>query len=438
MSPDDRPPITETGLHARLIRRLFGGALAIALAVGLLAGYVELEQTDDSMVDNVKQEADLFAERIAARLPISADRPDPTLEADLMAFLIGRQHVPEGHFLIAELYDAETRKAAEAVPKDSEWLERALKRSAHQFPTDDSPWYDKFLFKRRLFIQALTPLRGAGPDRPLLGYFEGVYEVSVERMRDIVLRVGTTALGAILVVLATAALLYPIILGLNRGLFDLTQRLVTANIASLEVLGSAIAKRDSDTHAHNFRVTLYAIRLAEAIGLKAQAIRELIKGAFLHDVGKIAIPDAVLLKPGKLDDDEFALMKTHVEHGLDIVRQSEWLQDAADVVRHHHEKYDGTGYPGGIGGTAIPAIARIFAIVDVFDALTSRRPYKEPLGLDDTLAVLRRDAGRHFDPDLVETFLRLAPALHAAHGGREDGTAEREARSLIAGYFKVD
>jgi len=173
----------------------------------------------------------------------------------------------------------------------------------------------------------------------------------------------------------------------------------------LKVLGSAIAKRDSDTNIHNYRVTLYSVRLGELLGISRAAMQGLIKGAFLHDVGKIAISDRILLKPGKSTDEEFAIMKTHVDHGEDIISGYAWLADAADVVRCHHEKFDGSGYPNRIAGKDIPLNARIFAITDVFDAVTSRRSYKEPVILDDALDIIRQARGNHLDPAIVALFL---------------------------------
>ena len=119
-------------------------------------------------------------------------------------------------------------------------------------------------------------------------------------------------------------------------------------------------------------------------------IRILIKGAFLHDVGKIGIRDNILLKPGRLDEEEFEEMKRHVNHGLDIISKSAWLNEASAVVGSHHEKYEGNGYPAGLKGEAIPVLARIFAIADVFDALTSHRPYKKPLSYEETIDILMK------------------------------------------------
>jgi len=175
--------------------------------------------------------------------------------------------------------------------------------------------------------------------------------------------------------------------------------------------------------------------LGKAVGLPAVEMRQLTLGAFLHDVGKIGISDNILLKPGKLTDAEFATMRTHVALGVDIIKQSDWLQGARDVIEGHHEKFDGSGYLRGLKGEQIPLNARIFAIVDVFDALTSRRPYKAPMPLEEALAIIRRDAGTHFDPWLVELFVNLAPSLYADIGQANAGELEIKLREEGMPYF---
>lgn len=180
------------------------------------------------------------------------------------------------------------------------------------------------------------------------------------------------------------------------------------------------------------------MRLAEAIGLDAHTIRALIKGAFLHDVGKIGIQDHILLKPGRLTPEEFEEMKTHVGHGLDIVGRAAWLADATAVVGGHHEKVAGTGYPNGLAGDAIPVTARIFAIADVFDALTSRRPYKEPLGFDEAMNILDQGRDSHFDGRLLDAFAQIAPALYAQFANTGDDSAHEALRQITDRYFLQD
>jgi HD-GYP domain-containing protein (c-di-GMP phosphodiesterase class II) len=181
-----------------------------------------------------------------------------------------------------------------------------------------------------------------------------------------------------------------------------------------------------------------SVRLAETVALEPRNIQRLIKGAFLHDVGKIGIRDNVLLKPGPLSNEEFQVMKGHVAHGLDIVSRSEWLSDATEVVGFHHEKFDGTGYGRGLRGSDIPTAARIFAIADVFDALTSKRPYKEPFSLEEALDILEKGKGSHFDPDLLDPFKRIARDIHGELANREDNGLRDELDEILARYFGRD
>lgn len=251
----------------------------------------------------------------------------------------------------------------------------------------------------------------AHPDEPM-GSIDVLFRVSDATAESMRSRTLLGALAAAGIVALTGLVLAPITLHLTRGLIRLTEALLHSHFEGLAVLGDAIAKRDTDTSEHNFRVTIAAVRLAERVGLDRSAIQSLFKGAFLHDVGKIAVPDHILLKPGRLTGEERDQMKLHVAHGMDIIGGSAWLAEGGDVVRCHHERFDGRGYPAGIGGEDIPVAARIFAIADVFDALTSRRPYKEPLSLDEALHLMAKDRGTHFDPALLDTFFTIAPGLH--------------------------
>lgn len=265
----------------------------------------------------------------------------------------------------------------------------------------------------------------------------GVYEIAAETAEVFRQDIFRSIAVLVLVVGLVTVLHYPVIRRMIDRLGRLSINLLDTNLETLQGLGSAIAKRDSDTDGHNLRVTIYAVYLAEAAGLRAGEIRTLIKGAFLHDVGKIGIRDDILLKPGRLDAAEFEIMKTHVRHGLEIIRHCHWLQDAGEVVGNHHEKYDGSGYYQGLRQQEIPLTARIFAIVDVFDALTSERPYKRPMGLEEALGILQRDAGNHFDPELLRLFLGLAEPLYLQFAGHE-AAAREELADIIHHYFKRD
>ena len=217
---------------------------------------------------------------------------------------------------------------------------------------------------------------------------------------------------------------------------ETSKALKQANIGVLEVLGNAIAKRDHGTVAHNYRVTLYAYRLGRTMRHTKEHLRSLIKGAFLHDVGKIGISDTILLKEGSLTDDEFQIMKGHVRHGSDIISGYPWLSDCLDIVLHHHEKFDGTGYMAGLKNNEIPINARIFAVADAFDALTSARPYKRALSYEETMGIMKKGRGSHFDPDIIDTLFTIGEDLYRTIYGIGDDSLRAALKSHIQILFE--
>lgn len=176
-----------------------------------------------------------------------------------------------------------------------------------------------------------------------------------------------------------------------------------------QTLGHAATLRDHETGEHNLRVTYIAGCFGEDLGLDIATLRTLMKGAFLHDVGKIGIKDSILLENDVLDEQQRKEMQLHPISGKDLLINMPWFEEAAAVVMYHHEKYDGTGYPDKLKGKEIPFVARIFAIIDVFDALLSERPYKKALSLEETLKILHDGSSSHFDPEILERFLVNAP-----------------------------
>ena len=190
-----------------------------------------------------------------------------------------------------------------------------------------------------------------------------------------------------------------------------TEELRATRLEIVQRLGRAAEYKDNETGMHVLRMSHFAYLLAKAHGQTDAWCDDLLNAAPMHDVGKIGIPDAVLLKPGKLDDEEWAIMRRHAEIGADILGEhpSGVLRMASTVALAHHEKFDGTGYPKGLVGTDIPLEARICAIADVFDALTSVRPYKKAWSEEEAVDYLRSQAGKHFDPQLVALFVELVP-----------------------------
>lgn len=178
-------------------------------------------------------------------------------------------------------------------------------------------------------------------------------------------------------------------------------------LSIIQSLGKAAEYRDNETGMHVIRISHYARILARAIGFSEADAQELFYAAPMHDVGKIGIPDHILLKPGKLDEQEWEIMRQHTSIGAQIIGEhsSSLLQLAAQLALCHHEKWDGSGYPNGLKGEEIPLPARIISLVDVFDALSSERPYKKPWPLEQTLDFIQSNSGSHFQPELVEAFL---------------------------------
>jgi len=180
---------------------------------------------------------------------------------------------------------------------------------------------------------------------------------------------------------------------------------------TLEALGDALDLKDSETEGHSKRVTAYTIALARAMDIPPHEIRVIARGAFLHDIGKMAIPDEILRKPGKLTLEEQAIMRDHCSRGYNILRKIPFLSEAAAIVHAHQEHFDGSGYPSGLRGNEIPMGARIFAVADALDAITSDRPYRKAASFDAARAEILRCSGTQFDPAVVEAFLKIPNEL---------------------------
>jgi putative nucleotidyltransferase with HDIG domain len=176
---------------------------------------------------------------------------------------------------------------------------------------------------------------------------------------------------------------------------------------TLEVLGEALDYKDRETEGHSKRVTAYTMAIASRMGVPKEQIETIARGAFLHDIGKMAIPDNILNKPGKLTPDEVAIMREHCHLGYKLVRKIPVLQEAAEIVYSHQERFDGSGYPRGLKGEGIPLGARIFSIADTLDAITSDRPYRPAQTLDAARVEIEKWAGKQFDPEVVKVFLEM-------------------------------
>jgi putative nucleotidyltransferase with HDIG domain len=195
----------------------------------------------------------------------------------------------------------------------------------------------------------------------------------------------------------------------TRSLRAAMQDLERSYDITIEAMGDALDLRDAETEGHSRRVTAYTTALAREMGLAGEPLRIIARGAFLHDIGKIATPDSVLLKPGRLSLAETEIMRQHCDRGYAMIRKIPFLRDASEIVYTHQERFDGTGYPRGLKGNQIPLGSRLFAIADTLDAITSDRPYRVGRSFADAVDEIAFCSGTQFDPVIVEVFLKIPP-----------------------------
>jgi HD-GYP domain-containing protein (c-di-GMP phosphodiesterase class II) len=418
--------------------------MRLAVATILMAGgaaaatyFVQLDRIEQQVADIGRQGIAALTRRVMDIVEEQQVTPLAALNQALSATAEPAVAYRSGRFVFVQFYDRSGTVFAESptsLPAAAD-AKSLAERRPFGFPGPGQAEADTQRAGGQPFVFATIPV--ADRQGTVKGYARGAFAVSAESAAEARRAILRSVLSVVAIVFGVAAILYPVILSLMRRLADYSTNLLEANLETIAVLGSAIAKRDADTDAHNYRVSLYAARLGEKIGLKPDDMRGLIKGAFIHDVGKIGIPDAILLKPGRLDEEEFRVMQTHVEKGIDIVTRASWLRDSLAVVAAHHEKFGGGGYPNDARAQEIPLCARIFAIADVFDALTSQRPYKEPLGFEETMKILDQGRGSHFDPALLDAFAAIARELYEKFAGREGPGLRQELVAMVDKYFSA-
>jgi len=392
-----------TNIHRAIFLHLFWAWLLVSLAGGGLLFYLEMKRVDSSVIALAANEADAFSSQ-------TSSLTDQRSLFDIEGWRNRALSFAQKYFVVIALYNRSGEQLTEVVNPRYADIEQTMRQHYHQFPLDGRRHFEKMTVDGKVFVQILVPI--AREHTPVDGYLAGTFVVdqaTMERLNGNLIR---SVINILLAIILTTVALYPIIVSLNKDVINFSTQLLHANIEMAVALGAAVAIRDSKTNTHNYRVTLYAIHLGETVGLGPEEMRRLILGAFLHDIGKIGISDTILLKPGPLESEECEIMRTHVDLGLQIVRTSEWLSAGEEVVANHHERFDGTGYPHGLSGTEIPLNARIFTIVDVFDALSSDRPYRQALPLAQCLAKLKHETGGHFDPVLVERFTEIVSDIY--------------------------
>jgi len=419
-------PENSSQLRWMLGIRLGLAATVVALLAGGVAYSVETYRAEQAALEQATRSAQHFATP-AMQMIVSAGRLDGHDELERL--------LDKSRFVGLQVFDRDGSSVYENWGNSTVSLIDVLRAQTLTRPGGDRIHRTWIEVGSEHLIHVVVPI-SAGDDR-LVGYVRTVSRLDAESVQAQRNQVRTGVLTAIGAVVATALVLYPLMLAMLRRSTDLSRSLLDSNLSLIRSLGNAVAKKDSGTDAHNYRVTLYAIGLAEALKVSAEDISHLVAGAFLHDVGKIGIPDSILLKGGSLTPAELQVMQTHPVLGTEIVTGNPWLQEAAVIIQHHHERLDGKGYPDGLRGEEIPLIARIFAVVDVFDALTSERSYKSPMGLDEAMQIILRESGSHFDSSIVAAFRDIAPALYATITRADPNELQRRLNEALLRYFKL-
>ena len=419
-------PENSSQLRWMLGIRLGLAATVVALLAGGVAYSVETYRAEQAALEQATRSAQHFATP-AMQMIVSAGRLDGHDELERL--------LDKSRFVGLQVFDRDGSSVYENWGNSTVSLIDVLRAQTLTRPGGDRIHRTWIEVGSEHLIHVVVPI-SAGDDR-LVGYVRTVSRLDAESVQAQRNQVRTGVLTAIGAVVATALVLYPRMLAMLRRSTDLSRSLLDSNLSLIRSLGNAVAKKDSGTDAHNYRVTLYAIGLAEALKVSAEDISHLVAGAFLHDVGKIGIPDSILLKGGSLTPAELQVMQTHPVLGTEIVTGNPWLQEAAVIIQHHHERLDGKGYPDGLRGEEIPLIARIFAVVDVFDALTSERSYKSPMGFDEAMQIILRESGSHFDSSIVAAFRDIAPALYATITRADPNELQRRLNEALLRYFKL-
>lgn len=420
-----------TPIKRKAALRIACVTLGMAALASPLAWYVSRENAEKEVVAFAQEEARRVLQHQQA---VRLDGPHAQTLAQQAA-----QQLTGGLFDIAEIYNAQGQKLAEATTALGETLEHYLPK--HGTPRYGAAFYEHLVVEgtpTQHVLRVFVPLREI--DTPtgsttITGYFEGVRLLQKWQIDQILSDALIAGLMVFFASLICGAVIYPVVVHLASENEYKAREVLESHIAMMEALGRAIAKRDSDTGAHNYRVAWVSAMLGQVMGLHGAAMQSLILGSFLHDAGKIGIPDAILLKPGRLNEDEMAVMRTHVRQGEEIVTGAGWLDGARDVVAYHHEKWDGSGYPHALAGQAIPLAARIFAIADVFDALSSRRPYKEPMPFAQVMHILQEGSGHHFDPTVLNKFIELAPMVRDRLEGLDENQVKALMEAIVVQHF---
>ncbi len=415
-------------IHLRLIKRLFTAWL-LSTMIGLAAvATVEFKKLSPSLTRNAVKESSVFM------LLLNDYHRNPDEEHLVQLQQMAAAALEQTSFILVNLMTPDKEPLASVSLPSATAAEEAFAARDMMIISGlhaDGGW---IFANKRIYHKTAIPVFGSG--EKLSGYLTGIYLVSLAESSEFISRFLLSFVICIAAVSLCTLLCYFGFLFMSNHLIRSVGELNRTTIFLLKKLGSALAKGDSQETDHNARVLIYAMRLAESVKLPLEQRRSLIYGVFLHDIGMLSISPAILVKEDELDKEEMKEIAQHPKNGAELIRKFRWLRTAEKVVRYHHENYDGNGYPDGIKHEKIPMTARIFSIADTFDALTSRRPYKDPLPLDESMAIMEQETGLHFDPVLLSSFLQIAPQLHDTIAQRNSKELDKDVDRLLKKYLR--
>ena len=420
-------PAMKKEVHLKFIKRM--GVACLLAGVLCLGGafFVEYRRVEQSVVDGAVKEGKIYYSLFLDYFEGDRNTDTAELEKRLVAAL---NLTP---YLYLEFFSPD-RKLITRVgdKKGSDANQLFINKGLVMIPSAGRLVY-KILSSERVLLKITLPVMNG--DQVLTGYMSGVYQLPAADMKAVVNRFALTGAITSGAVLCCGIFCYLGFFLLNNRLVRTINGLSGCNIFLLKKLGTALGKSDCLDDGHSSRLLIYSINLAIASGVPGNQIRELIIGSCLHDIEMLSVPVSILHKDAPLSRDERSLVDKHAKEGFDAVKKIKWIVNGARMVRHHHEKYDGSGYPDGLKHEKIPLNARIFTIADTFDAMTSSRPYRKPLSIEEALRQLGQGSGKHFDPVLLSTFMKIVPGLFARLDDMGLSDLEKEADKLVRRYI---
>lgn len=423
-------PALKKEIHALLIKRLIGVCLLTMLLVVAATCYFEYRQLGQTLIRDAAKEATLF-------VPLFLEQHDNHSAGEkVVATPEFYDSIAHTSFIDVRLSTPDGTVFMEKSRANAELIQQRFEGSSVHLDPGGEPSGTWQFADKRIYLKTVLPIRGLQDD-DILGHLQALYRSSLEDTRAIGWRFLFSCLIGTGAVILCGMLMYPGLIFFHNRLIRSSSDLNLASNFLLKQLGTALAKSDVGVGAHSHRVLIYGIRLAERHKLSRNLIRSFVQGVLLHDIGMLDLDVSLVMKQGPLDKKELSLMQDHVKNGVTQIKRYRWLRDGLNVVRYHHEKYDGSGYPAGLSHDKIPLEARIFAIVDAFDAITSKRPYRQPQELERALAILEQESGSHFDPVLLAPFIEMAPQLYGIVSKLEGKALEKEVRGVLNKYMKL-